>query len=247
MKNKYTLEYIKKNDLILFDCIGGSHAYGTNIETSDVDTRGVYIAELNDVLSNNYPDQINDATNDIVYYELGRFLSLVSSNNPNILEFLNSPEDCIKFCHPLFKSLITHKNDFITKACSNSFGGYARQQIKKAKGLNKKQNWEKDKVVRKDLLDFCYVLDGEKSIPIKKWLVDNNMDPKFVGVTNIPNAKDMYSIFYDKTAELLHSEKYPEEEREKNKNILREAGKPMGLGYKGLVKVGDGEENENPE
>ena len=69
MKNKYSLEYIKENNLILFDCIGGSHAYGTNIETSDVDTRGVYIAELNDVLSNNYPDQINDATNDIVYYE----------------------------------------------------------------------------------------------------------------------------------------------------------------------------------
>jgi predicted nucleotidyltransferase len=242
MKNKYTLEYIKENDLILFDCIGGSHAYGTNIETSDVDTRGVYIAELNDVLSNNYPDQINDATNDIVYYELGRFLSLVSSNNPNILEFLNSPEDCIKFCHPLFKSLITYKNDFITKACSNSFGGYARQQIKKAKGLNKKQNWEKDKVVRKDLLDFCYVLNGEKSIPWRTWNA-GKYDEKFVGVVNIPNARDTYALFYDKTAYMLHSTDIHEDTRETYKKVLKEAGKPMGMGYKGLINTGHEDED----
>lgn len=242
MKNKYTLEYIKKNDLILFDCIGGSHAYGTNIETSDVDTRGVYIAELNDVLSNNYPDQINDATNDIIYYELGRFLSLVSSNNPNILEFLNSPEDCIKFCHPLFKSLITHKNDFITKACSNSFGGYARQQIKKAKGLNKKQNWEKDKVVRKDLLDFCYVLVDEKSIPWKTWN-SGKFDEKFIGAVNISNARGVFSLFYDKVGEMTHSDKYSEAKREERKKLLKEAGKPMGLGYKGLINTGHEDED----
>jgi hypothetical protein len=247
MSNKYNLEYIKKNGLILLEGIGGSHAYGTNISTSDEDKRGVFIAELDDVLSGNFPEQVNDSKNDIVFYELSRFLSLLSTNNPNILESLSLPNDCIIYKHPLFDEIINNLDKFISKQCRNSFGKYASSQIKKAKGLNKKQNWGKDKVVRKDLLDFCYVIQGDKSIPIKKWLVDNNMDPKFVGVTSIPNAKDMYSIFYDKTAELLHSEKYSEEEREKNKNILREAGKPMGLGYKGLVKVGDGEENENPE
>jgi predicted nucleotidyltransferase len=247
MENKYSLDYIKRNNLILLSVVSGSHAYGTNTSTSDVDERGVYIAELDDIFSGNSPEQINDDKNDIVYYELSRFLNLISTNNPNILELLSTPEDCVKIKHPLFDEIIKHKNQFITKKCKYTFGSYASAQIKKAKGLNKKQNWEKDKVTRKDLLDFCYVLQGEKSIPIKKWLVENNMDPRFVGVTSIPNAKDMYSIFYDKTAELLHSEKYSVEEREKNKNILREAGKPMGLGYKGLVKVGDGEENKKKE
>jgi hypothetical protein len=196
---------------------------------------------MDNIMGTGYVEQLN-VTKDITGWEVRRFLELMGSNNPTVLELLNSPEDCIISKHPLFDLILAHKDDFITKICKDSFGGYARQQIKKAKGLDKKQNWEKDKVTRKDLLDFCYVLNGEKSIPIKKWLVENNMDPRFVGAVNIPNAKDMYSIFYDKTAELLHSEKYSEEEREKNKNILREAGKPMGLGYKGLVKVGDGEE-----
>lgn len=243
---KITYEYLVKNNLILFETIVGSQAYGTQTPTSDIDKKFVYILPMDCILGTNYKPQI-EVDKDYMGWELKRFLELMGTNNPTVLELLNSPEDCIVTKNPLFDLIIAHKEDFITKACKDSFGGYARQQIKKAKGLNKKQNWEQDKVVRKDLLDFCYVLEGEKSIPIKKWLVDNNMDPKFVGVTSIPNAKDMYSIFYDKTAELLHSEKYPEEEREKNKNILREAGKPMGLGYKGLVKVGDGEENENPE
>lgn len=41
MENKYNLNYIKENGLILLEAIGGSHAYGTNIKTSDTDIRGV--------------------------------------------------------------------------------------------------------------------------------------------------------------------------------------------------------------
>jgi predicted nucleotidyltransferase len=34
---KYTIEYLKKNNLIIFEAIGGSIAYGTNTPTSDID------------------------------------------------------------------------------------------------------------------------------------------------------------------------------------------------------------------
>jgi predicted nucleotidyltransferase len=243
MKNKYTLDYIKENNLILFSCIAGSHAYGTNIETSDVDERGVYIAELDDVLSNNYPEQINDSTNDIVYYEIGRFLSLVSTNNPNILEFLNSPKDCIKYVNPLFDLIIGHKEDFITKSCRNSFGGYARAQIKKAKGLNKKQNWEKDKVIRKDLLDFCYVISGEKSIPWRKWNEYGTFDEKFIGAVNIPNARDIYALFYDIKSDRCFSERHKLSFREDEIYAYKKTGIKIGLGYKGLVNTGHEDED----
>jgi predicted nucleotidyltransferase len=49
MKNKYTLDYIKNNNLIVLEAISGSHAYGLNIETSDIDKRGVFICELDDI------------------------------------------------------------------------------------------------------------------------------------------------------------------------------------------------------
>jgi len=241
---KVTYEFLVKNDLILYECIVGSQAYGTNVETSDIDYKFVYILPIDYILGTEYKQQI-DLTKDITGWEIKRFLELIASNNPTVLELLYSPKHCIVKKHPLFDILINHKQDFITKTCKNSFGGYARQQIKKAKGLNKKQNWEKDKVTRKDLLDFCYVLEGEKSIPIKKFIEANDLDPKFFGAVNIPNARDIYSLFYDIAGEMCHSEKYPLENREKAKQILIDSGKPMGLGYKGLVNIGHNDDDIN--
>ena len=224
--------------------IRGSHAYGTNVETSDTDYAGVFIQSIDDILGFGYKEQINDDKNDIVLYEIKRFLDLLSSNNPNILEILNTPEDCIIYKHPIFDEILNNRDKFITKACKNSFAGYAVQQIKKAKGQNKKQNWEKDKVTRKDVIDFVYVIEGSKSIPWKKWNGDSIeryiYDEKFCGVVNVPNAKDVYAVYFDERASLCHSEVYSEEYRNKLKQELKEKGYPMGFGYKGLVKTGEG-------
>jgi len=241
MENKYTLEHIKEKELILFECIGGSIAYGTNTPTSDIDIRGVYIAELDDVLSGKYPEQISDETNDTTYYELGRFLTLVSTNNPNILELLNTPEDCILGKHELFDLIINQIDLFVTNKCKFTFGKYAEAQIQKAKGLNKKQNWEKDKVTRKDVLDFVYVLENGKSIPFKKWNEFKGYDEKFCGVVNVPNARDLYAVYFDDDAYSCFSDKLADGHKEWNKKRVAESGKPMGLGYKGLVKTGEGQ------
>jgi len=239
MQNKYNLKYIKENNLILLEAISGSIAYGLNLPTSDTDIRGIYICEQEDLFSDNYPSQINDEKNDIVFYELGRFLELVKSNNPNILELLNTPEDCIIFKHHLFDYILEHKDSFITKSCRNSFSGYGIAQIKKARGLNKKQNWEKEKVVRKDILDFIYVIEGSQSTSWKVWK-NKEIEEKFCGVTNIPNARDLYAVYYDNHSFMCFSDFWPKETREHSKKFRKEKGLPISLGYKGLVKVGEG-------
>ena len=241
MNKQITYDYLVENGLILFETIVGSQAYGTQTPTSDEDHKFVYILPMENILGTGYVEQLN-VTKDITGWEIKRFLELMGSNNPTVLELLNSPEDCIVHKHPLFDLILEHKEDFITKICKDSFGGYARQQIKKAKGLNKKQNWEKDKVVRKDLLDFCYVLNGEKSIPWRTWN-SGKYDEKFIGAVNIPNARDTYALFYDSVAEMLHSENTDEELRETYKEALRKAGKSMGMGYKGLINTGHEDED----
>lgn len=196
----------------LFLVIRGSHAYGTNIETSDVDFSGIFIQKHDDILANKCIDQVNDDSNDIVLYELNRFLDLLKVNNPTILELLNTPKDCIIYKDPIFDIILDKKDKFITKICADSFGGYARQQVNKAKGQNKKQNWKKDKVVRKSITDFCYVIENSKSIKLEKWLRENNYPlvlERFYGIVNIPNAKDVYSLYFNRE-----------------------------LNYKGLLKVG---------
>lgn len=242
MSKQITHEFLVENGLILFETIVGSQAYGTQTPASDIDKKFVYILPEDYILGTGYVEQIN-VTKDYTGWEIRRFLELMGSNNPTVLELLNSPADCIISKHPLFDIILENKEKFITKICKDSFGGYARQQIKKAKGLNKKQNWEQDKVARKDLLDFCYVIDGEKSIPWRTWN-NGRYDEKFIGAVNIPNARDVYALFYDKVGEKTHSEKYSEEIREERKKTLREAGKPMGLGYKGLVNTGQEDEDD---
>ncbi len=233
----------------LYLVIRGSQAYGTSIPSSDTDFGGVFIQSMDDIFGFKYKEQINDDKNDLVLYELKRFLELCSMNNPNILELLNTPEECILYKHPVFDLVLNDRDNFISKKCSNSFGGYAKQQISKAKGQNKKQNWEKDKVTRKDLLDFCYVISDGKSIPWKVWNNGDNSeryyDEKFCGVVNLSNAKDVYSVYFDEKSSFCHSEVYDEKFRNNLKEKLKEEGYPMGFGYKGLVNTGHEDENGN--
>jgi hypothetical protein len=181
----------------LYLVIRGSHAYGTNIESSDTDYAGVFIQSMDDIFGFNYKEQINDDKNDTVIYEVRRFLQLLASNNPTVLELLNTPEDCVIYKDPIFDLILNDRDKFITKVCAKSFGGYAKQQISKAKGQDKKQNWEKDKVTRKTPLDFCYIHRGEKSISLVNFMEEKGMDQRFCGLSNVPHSRDTYALFYD--------------------------------------------------
>ena len=233
-----THEFLVDNGLILFECIVGSQAYGIQTPTSDIDKKFVYILPQDYILGTGYVEQLN-VNADYTGWELKRFLELMGSSNPTVLELLNTPEDCIITKHPLFQYVLDHKADFITKGCRNSFAGYAVQQIQKARGLNKKQNWEKDKMTRKDVLDFVYVIEGQKSMPWKVWN-GGNYDEKFCGVVNVPNARDLYAVYFDRDANNCFNEKIPEHMREAAKTWRKDEGHSMGFGYKGLVKTGEG-------
>lgn len=200
----------------LYLVIRGSHAYGTNIESSDTDYAGVFIQSLDDILGLKYKEQINDDNNDFVIYEIRRFLQLLASNNPTVLELLNTPEDCVIYKHPVFDKVLENRESFISKVCAKSFGGYAKQQISKAKGQDKKQNWEKDKVNRKTPIDFCYIHCGEKSIPLLDFMNEKGMDQKFCGISNVPHSRDTYALFYE----------FKEEETD---------GEIKNLGFKGIA------------
>ncbi|MCB1132879.1 MAG: nucleotidyltransferase domain-containing protein, partial [Verrucomicrobiae bacterium] len=151
----YTLERVRRPDVLLFESVAGSHAYGTQIDGSDRDLRGVFVATPGLLGGLDHIDQVSDGRGDETYYELGRFVELLLRNNPNALELLGMPDDCIRFRHPLFDEL---KPDlFLSKLRANTFGGNAMGQIRKARGLNKKiVNPQPEK--RHPLLSFGNVL-----------------------------------------------------------------------------------------
>lgn len=188
---------------IIFKARVGSHAYGTNIEGSDEDFKGVYVQSPEDVLINGYKEQYS-VNKDECYYELRRFIELCCTGNPTMLEILYSPEDCIIHKDPIFDVLIDNRDKFLSKSCKYSFGGYAFAQIEKAKGLNKKMNWETSNMVRKTPLDFCYVITPGGAKPLKEWLSiqrnEQTMQENY-GVAKIDHTRDLYFI-YDSKGEL---------------------------------------------
>ena len=181
---------------ILFKAIVGSQAYGTGTAKSDVDYKGVYIQSVEELIGFNYKEQI-EVSKDECYYEVRRFLQLLQSANPTMLELLYMPEDCIIEKHPAFDLIVKHRHKFLTKKCLHSFGGYAIAQIKKAKGLEKKMNWEHDKVIRKSPFDFCYVYQDGKTISLLSFLNANQLVESQCGLVALNHFKDCYALYYD--------------------------------------------------
>jgi predicted nucleotidyltransferase len=181
---------------ILFKCIVGSQAQGTSTPQSDIDIKGIYIQNMDDIITFDYEEYV-EVSKDESYYEIKRFIELLLSANPNAIEILFSPEDCVIETTPQFKLLQEHKNIFLTKKCYNTFAGYANMQIKKATGLDKKMNWETQRIERKTPLDFCYIHFDGKTSPVVNFLKNHNMSQERCGLINLDHFKDTYAMYYD--------------------------------------------------
>lgn len=196
---KLTFDDIRNKGLLLYEYVRGSHAYGLAIPgKSDIDTGGVYIAPKDVIygLRENYKEQISDAKNDNVWYEIGRFLELLCNANPTMLESLFVPDECVRYMHPAFKIIRDNRDIFITKMCFKSFAGYAVQQIKKSRGLNKKITHPI--VERKTPIDFCYTFNSKQgSMPMLKWLNAHGLKQIYCGLVHIKNMNQIYGVYYD--------------------------------------------------
>jgi uncharacterized protein len=202
------LEILREKGWVVYECISGSHAYGLNIEGSDVDIRGIFIQPTEDILQGDYIEQVSDKKNDITFYEINRFIDLCATGNPNMLELLNVSEENVIFKDPIIDELFTPelKNKFITTKLKHTFLGYAFTQIKKARGLGKKINWDQEKMKRKTVLDFCYVLgEREQSIRFEKFKDINSRenrsttpiyDEHTIVLSKVNNFPDMYTMYY---------------------------------------------------
>ena len=194
-KVDFTLSRVREHDLLLFECVSGSRSFGTEHENSDYDLRGIFAAPPAFLCSLESIDQISDAKSDKVYYELDRFMSLLEANNPNIIELLFTPQHCIRHRHSVIDLL--QPEVFLSKLCRQTFGNYAMGQIRKARGLNKKiVNPEPEQ--RRHLREFCYILQGQGSIPLSNWLEEMSLQETDCGLVAVNHAPNTYAIFHDR-------------------------------------------------
>lgn len=183
----------QQRECILLECISGSRAYNLQLPTSDTDIKGIFILPQPELYGMTYTPQVTNQSNDEVYFEIKRFLELLEKNNPNILELLNTSTDNQLFRHPLMN--LIKPADFLSRLCLDTFAGYANTQMKKAKGLNKKINQSYPET-RKDVLEFCYVVAGGRSVSLKDWLRENKLQQEDCGLAAIDHFRDVYALYH---------------------------------------------------
>ncbi|KAB2879736.1 nucleotidyltransferase [bacterium] len=178
---------------VVLHAISGSRAYGLSTPQSDTDIKGVFILPKKEFYGLEYVEQVNNPTNDIVFYELKRFFELLLKNNPNILELLATPVNSLLYKHPLMERV---KPDvFLSKLCRQTFVQYAEAQIKKARGLNKKIHNPVERQ-RKTVADFCHVVSGQGSVPLQQWLLQKGYKQEECGLVALPHFRDGYAVFH---------------------------------------------------
>ncbi|MBD2766780.1 nucleotidyltransferase domain-containing protein [Hymenobacter sp. BT664] len=215
-----TIADLRRQNLILFEAISGSRAYGTNLPHSDTDLKGVFVLPEDQFFGLDYVPQVANDTNDEVFYELRRFVELLLKNNPTVLELLGTPADCIVYQHPLFA--LFQGPAFLSRLCRQSFAEYAVAQIRKAKGLNKKIN-HPEPPARKSVLDFCYVTVGAGAQPVATWLARQGYEAARCGLAKVPHLTDLYALFVDATPERGHGYRGLVRDPETSQDVLLSA------------------------
>lgn len=146
---------------MILECMGGSVSYGVTSDTSDVDLVGIVFPMKDDLfphLRGEIPGfgrqhqrfeqyqqhHINDENAlggkgreyDITVYSIVKFFQLAMDNNPNIIDILFVPHNCVLYSTPIGELIRERRKLFLHKGAWAKFKGYSYSQLAKI-GSNK--------------------------------------------------------------------------------------------------------------
>ena len=241
-------DIIRNDGRLLYEYIRGSHLYGLNNEDSDVDTSGVFVCTRDELFGCfSYKPQVTDSRHDNTWFEIGELIRLLLKSNPTVMESLFVPKDkVLGQIHPLMQMVIDNREQFISKQCFNPFFGYAKSQIEKARGLNKKI--VNPITERLTPYDFIYTFKGQGSTKFRDWLANRGLHQECCGLVNVPNMHDIYGVYYDFGAHIAAYTDWKNDslfltyacEYNKDKNIEETKSRLSGIapiGYRGVINV----------
>lgn len=133
----------------------GSHSYGIANSNSDIDMYGFAIPPIGELLPHtkgeicgfgrqnsrfeqyqqNHVDYEKDVY-DINIYNIAKFIHLCMENNPNMIDALFVPTDCILFTNTIGDTIRYRRREFLHKGAYFKFLGYARSQLSKIRNKN---------------------------------------------------------------------------------------------------------------
>src|SRR5208337_3458345 len=150
----------------------GSHAYGTNLPTSDEDFAGIFIPPLEYYFGLQAFDLLSDQSeDDKSYYSLRKYANLAIANNPNVLELLFVDDKDVLLSTPASEELRKKKKLFLSQRCQKTFVGYAKAQLHRIRTHTKWLEQEIDDMAKLEPL----VRAGNVSREWVAWRFGENM------------------------------------------------------------------------
>ena len=122
--------------------IFGSHLYGTNTKSSDIDYKGIFLPSKEDIFLGRVQKSYNESTKkgsdskntpddiDTEIYSLQYFIKLACEGQTVAIDMLHAPDSCVLFKTPIWDAIVSNRKKFYTKNLK-AFIGYARKQAAK--------------------------------------------------------------------------------------------------------------------
>ncbi len=113
----------------------GSHSYGTNTPTSDLDVRGIFVGSPKSIRTPWFTEtEWSDPTQiDTKLYELNKFMQLALDCNPNVVELLWVNPDDIIHDSLEYQYLRLHRRDLLSQKIIATTMGYGKAQLSRMK------------------------------------------------------------------------------------------------------------------
>ena len=169
-------EFLRTNPILVDKMIllgfGGSHAYGTNVETSDVDLRGICFNPLTSLIGMSEFEQFEDKETDTVIYGLNKMFKLLLQCNPNTIELIGLKPEHYFIVSDYGQKILDNKKIFLSKRAVTTFGGYANAQLRRLQNALARDSYpqaEKEKHIlgtlthaMDSILERYHKVNGEK-------------------------------------------------------------------------------------
>lgn len=122
-------EHLGKNVILLG--LGGSHAYGTSNENSDIDVRGIAVNSKNEILTNQKFEVFTNEETDTTIYSFNKIVSLLANSNPNTIELLGLKPEHYLYVSDIGKKLLENKKMFLSKKSNSVFWWICKFTVEK--------------------------------------------------------------------------------------------------------------------
>lgn len=155
-----TNEHLGKHIILLG--LAGSYSYGTNIEGSDIDVRGITLNQKSDLIGLTQFEQYVDENTDTVIYAFNKMITLLLSCNPNTIELLGLNPEHYLYLNEIGQMLLIHKKLFLSKRAIHSFGGYADAQLRRLQNALARDSFpqsEKEQHIFNSVKNAMYVFN----------------------------------------------------------------------------------------